>query len=414
MRIKQFYLPALALLMLGGLISCTDQDEPQNVESGTVFNPNDKDNIEWSADIVLPDDFKTRAPASGTVGSDGLYTFSRQIDRLWYAVYYNGAYLYDSEQELAPDAIKKGDAFTVLFKFHKDLDPTKIYIFFWAGNQQDNVTVADVTKSDAITLNFKNRCVSVDPKYMNGNNSALQEYDSFAGYFQLSSTKDVSNYNMKVTLKRPFAQIHVLSDEFTFPGVTAAFPNGVTVVPGFGTLAATTSNYTTNLVSPTTWFYDSSISLNPTYKKNEFMYTLTDYEFTNKLSGRTPERVTFKNRLMDYLGCFYVFAPIEKSPLKYAASSGNTSSLQYLNLAFRKNGSNISSSEFAAVKLPTEGLKANNRYVIYNHANTGDGDGGGSPSDPDNPGGGGGFITDSYAFEVVTAPGWDGTEETVR
>ena len=407
MKLTKFYLFGAMLLSLAGFASCSQADEPKEPE-----NPFDsKDNIEWSADILLPDDFKTRAPAAGSVGSDGLYTFSREIDRLWYAVYYNGAYLYDSEQALAPDAVKKGNGFTVLFKFHKDLDPTKIYIFFWAGNKQDNVSVANQTASNAITLNFANRCVSVDPKYMNGNNTALQEYDSFSGYFQLSPTKNVSNYNMKVTLKRPFAQIHVLSDEFTFPGVTTAFPTGVTVVPGFGVNAATTANYTTNLVSPTTWFYDSSIALTPAYKQNEYMFTLTNYEFTNRLSGTTPERVTFKNRKMDYLGCYYVFAPVTKAPLKYAASSGNTSTLQYLNLAFRKNGQAIGTSEFASVKLPTDGLKANNRYVIYNHVNTGDGDGGSGGGEG---GGGGGFITDNFAFEIVTAPGWDGTEETQK
>lgn len=401
MTLTKFYLFGISALALAGFASCSQAEEPSQ-----PANPlESKDNIEWSADIALPDDFKTRAAASGSVGSDGLYTFSREIDRLWYAVYYNGTYLYDSEQALAPDAIKKGDGFTVLFKFHKDLDPTKIYIFFWAGNKQDNVTLSDATVSNSITLNFANRCVSVDPKYMNGNNSALQEYDSFAGYYQLSPTKEVSNYNMKVTLKRPFAQIHVLSDEFSYPGVTAAFPTGVTVVPGFGVDSATASNYTSNLVSPTTWFYDSSISLSPAYKQNEFMYSLTNYEFTNKLTGVTPERVTFKNRLMDYLGCYYVFAPVVKAPLKYAASSGNTSTIQYLNIAFRKNGTGIGSSEFASVELPKEGLKANNRYVIYNKSNNGDGDGNG---------GGGGFITDSYAFEVVTSPSWDGTDDVTK
>lgn len=405
MKFKNLFVPALAVAFTWGLASCTDSHEPELDNS----IPIDADgNITWTADLKLPDEIVTRAPASGTVGTDGLYTFSRQIDRLWYAVYYNGAYLYSSEDPDTPDAQQKGDGFTVLFKFHQSIDPTQVYIFFWAGNKEDNVSVAEATSSNAITLNFKNRCVSVDPKYMNGNNSALQEYDSFSGYIQLSPTKDVSNFNMTATLKRPFAQIHVLSDEFTFPGVNVAFPSGVTVVPGFGTTGATLTNYTTNLVSPTTWFYDSSLSLTPAYKQNEFVYTPTNYEFTNSLSGTTPERVTFKERKMDYLGCYYVFAPIVKSPLKYAVSSGNGSTLSYLNLAFRKAGTAMSTSEFARVSLPAEGIKANNRYVIYNKQNTGNGDGG--DPDPDTPGGGG-FVTDSYAFEVVTSPGWENTEE---
>lgn len=404
MKKTTFYFLSMALFSVAGLVSCSQTEEPAPTPYENPFEG--KDMVEWIADIRLPEEFKTRAAASGIVGSDGLYTFSREIDRLWYAVYYNGAYLYDSEMEQAPDALKTADGFTVPFKFHQQLDPTQIYIFFWAGNKQDNVTVSNATVSDAINLNFTNRCVSVNPKYMNGNNSDLQEYDSFSNYVQLSSTSDVTDFNMKVILKRPFAQIHVLSDEFTYPGVKASFPNGVTVVPGFGVEKATTSNYSENLVSPTTWFFDSSISLTPSFKMNEFTYSLTDYEFTNRLSGTSPERVKFKNRTMDYLGCYYVFAPIVKTQLKYPLSSGNTNEIGYLNLAFRKSGENLSSSEFAAVKLPENGIKANNRYVVYNKNNSG-----GGPENP-NPGPGG-FISNSYTFEVIPSPDWDATEETI-
>lgn len=399
MFLKRFLFSAMTATLLAGFASCSsDEDAPE-------MQDNEKDQVAYEMNFMLPDDYKTRAAASGNVGSDGLYTFSREIDRVWYSVYYNGAMLYNSEQALAPDAIKKGDAFTVLFKFHKDLDPTKIYIFFWAGNKQDNVNCGNQLTTSAINLNFENRCVTVDPKYMNGNNSAIQEYDSFAGYFQLSANANPSNYNMKVTLKRPFAQFHILTDELTFPGVSAAFPNGITVVPGFGKEAATTTNYTTNLVSPTTWFFDSSVSLNPAYKQNEYAFTLTNYEYTNRLSGNSPERVTFKGRLMDYLGCYYVFAPPVKTTLKSAASSGSTSAYGYFNLGMRKVGESMNAQQFAAVPLPAEGIKANERYVIYNHVNTGDGDGGN---------GGGGFLSNNYAFEIVTAPGWDNTTEVVK
>lgn len=404
MKFKSKFLPCVAILLGGMMASCTNSDEPERVYDNYLERP---DLVEWTADIKLPADFKTRAAASGTVGEDGLYTFTRDIDRLWYAVYYNGAYLYDSEQDLAPDGVKKDDAFTVVFKFHKDLDPTQIYIFFWAGNSEDNVSLNDVIDSEAINLNFQNRCVSVNPKYMNGNNTDLQEYDSYAGYYQLSPTKDIADYNIKVTLKRPFAQIHVLTDEFTFPGVATAFPNGVTVIPGFGADIATSDNYSNNMQLPTTWFFDSSISMNPGYKQNEYKFTPTNYEYTNNLSGTSPERVSFKGRTMDYLGCLYVFAPIEKAPLKYPVSSGFASNLSKVNLAFIKKGETIANAQFAAVSIPADGLQANNRYVIYNRANTGDGDGGPGGND----GEGGGFVTANFAFEVVTSPDWNGTDD---
>ena len=404
MKLKSLLFAGISLFLMSVISSCSNSEEPEKVYDNYLENP---DLVDWTATIKLPDNFKTRAAAPGVVGEDGLYSFSRDIDRLWYSVYYQGEYLYDSEQELAPDGVKQEDGFTVVFKFHKDLDPTQVYIFFWAGNSEDNVTVSDNIDSDFINLNFQNRCVSVNPKYMNGDNTYLQEYDSFSGYYQLSPTKDVSNYNLKVILKRPFAQIHVLSDEFTFPGVNTAFPDGVTVIPGFGADIATSDNYSNNMQLPTTWFFDSSITLNQAYKQNEFKFTPTNYQFTNNLSGSAPERVTFKGRLMDYLGCLYVFAPIEKAQLKYPQSSGFASTVGKLNLAFLKKGQDISTAQFAAVTIPTDGLQANNRYVIYNRANTGNGDGGPGGND----GQGGGFVSANFAFEVVPSPNWAGDEE---
>ena len=158
------------------------------------------------------------------------------------------------------------------------------------------------------------------------------------------------------------------------------------------------------MVSPTTWFYDSSLDLTPGFLKNEFQFSPTTYEFTNTLSGVSPERVKFKNRTMDYLGCYYVFAPIEKSPLKLAQSTGTPYTLGKVNLAFRKVGDNISSSEFATVDLPAEGICANNRYVIYNKAAD-------DLEDDDNNGG---FISKKFVFEVVTDPEWENPDTEIK
>ena len=403
MRLKHLFLCGATVLASTMLFSCQQENEPKQ----PIDNSIDLEGmVEWSAEIKLPDELRTRAAANGTVGSDGLYSFTREIDRLWYAVYYNGQYLYDSEQTDAPNAVKTSDGqFTVKFKFHNTIDFTKVYMFFWAGNNDDNVTINDVqTVTNGINLNFKKRCVSVDPKYMNGDNSELKEYDSFSGYVQLSNTQEVSNYSIVATLHRPFAQIHILSDEFTFPGVYADFKNGVTVMPGFGNENATLLNYTNNMVSPTTWFYDSSLDLTPGFLKNEFQFSPTTYEFTNTLSGVSPERVTFKNRTMDYLGCYYVFAPIEKSPLKLAQSTGTPYTLGKVNLAFRKVGDNISSSEFASVDLPSEGICANNRYVIYNKA----------ADDVEDDDDNGGFISKKFVFEVVTDPEWENPDTEIK
>ena len=385
---------ALASTML---FSCKNAEEP--IQSSPVI-VDAEGMVQYSLTVNIPDDMRTRAAAEAIVGNDGLYSFSRTIDRLWYGVYYNGQYLYDSENTVYPAwSMVENGKFNAYFKLHQEIDPTQVKIFFWAGNEDDNVTVSDVTSSDAINLNFKNRCVSVNPLYINGN-TELKEYDSFAGYVQLSKQKENPNFNETVILKRPFAQIHILSDEFTFPGVNVYYPNGVTVVPGFGKEEASALNYTNNMMALTTWFFDSSIDLPNAYTKDEYIFSQNNYEFTNNLTGTSPERVKFKEREMDYLGCFYVFAPIEKSPLRYATASGNTGTLGKLNLAFRKPAESLGNAEFVSVDLPVDGIQANNRYVVYNHENTGDGDGGK---------GEGGFVTNTFTFEIITDSAWNDT-----
>lgn len=234
---------------------------------------------------------------------------------------------------------------------------------------------------------------------MNGNNAELIEYDSFAAYVQLASTNNVTDYNKSVTLKRPFAQIHILSDEFIVAGGTEGYEDGITVMPGFGSETASSSNYSENLVSPTTWYFDDSINATPGFKKNEFSYSLTNYEYTNEWSGIAPERVTFKNRFMDYLGCYYVFAPVVKSQLKYAESSGNPAVLGKVNLAFRAKNETLDNSIFVPVELPSDGIQANNRYIIYNKASS--------------EGGNGGFLSSNFVFEIITDTEWAASDQEI-
>lgn len=391
MKLKNFMFCGASLLASTLLFSCSQENEPGNVPNvGT-------DSVEFFATVQLPDGIRTRAAAPGTVGEDGLYTFTREIDRLWYAVYYDGELLYNSEQEDAPNATKVSNGyFKVPFTFHNKMDFSKIYLFFWAGNAEDNVTTLDATSATGgININFAKRCVSVDPKYMNGDNSELEEYDSFAGYTQLATSNDVTTTNITYKLKRPFAQFHILSDEFTVPGLTT-YANGVTVVPGFGAESATSTNYNDNLLSPTTWYFADEIADDSNYKQNEFTYSLTNYAFTNNLSGESPERVEFKERTMDYLTCYYVFAPVVKSVLKSAATDGG-SEYAILNMAFYPKGGSLADAQFASVELPTDGIAANNKYIIYNK----------SASD----GGNGGFLSSAFTFTIEADKTWGANEE---
>ena len=420
MKLKKFLPLALSLVIIPGLASCSSEAEPV-----VPVDIQPEEFADYSINLSLPAEYRTRAAADGTVGSDGLYTFTRDVNKLWYGVYIDGEILYCSEDQDVEQATVTDDGFALNIKLHKEQDPTKVNVFFWAGSTDDAVVTTKTgapSFNDAntkIDINYAAGCVTVSPRYINGDNTVLKEYDSFAGYFQLAPTADQpTDVAQTFTLKRPFAQIHVLTDELTYPAVAAAYPNGIAMQPGFGAVRVNKDNVADNLKNPTTWFFKSSQVGGQSYAQNNLWFGQDQnyYEFTNMVTGTTPERVTFKGRKMDYLGCYLVFAPQTKQPLKNGSDVYG-----YFNLGFKDANNLTAYSEFSYVKLPAAGIKANERYVIYNHYNdptdpgSGGGGGGGEDPDPDpdpDPdGGNGGFISNCFTFEVITSPTWDGTVE---
>ena len=341
--------------------ACSSQDEPQ--VTGSIANPSG-DVVEWNLDMSIPDEPKTRAAASVSPGSDGLYTFTgRDINKLWYAVYYNDQWIYDCTSSEAQQAVKIGDNFSLVFKLPKLYDPTKVKLFFWAGNADDAVSTNNVTSvSNGINLNFAERCVSIDPKYVNGGNTSIAEYDSFCGYFQLSSTTNVTNFNLKFTLKRPFAQIHLLTSEFEGEALTDLYPSGMAVSLGFGNNNISLENHTSELSLPTTWFYDDSKTLSPSYKKGDYIYSQNNSIFSAGLSKEFPYTTTMivKGQPIKYtyLSCLLTFAPTESG----------TSNIPFnkLNFIAYNPDDGIQKGDFFSIPMIDSGIRANNRYVIRN------------------------------------------------
>lgn len=387
----KFFTSIFSLLAL--CCSCSSQDEPQ--VTGSIANPSG-DVVEWSLDMDLPDEPKTRAAASVSPGTDGLYAFTgREINKLWYAVYYEDKLVYDCTTPEAQQPKKIGDNFNLVFKLPRLYDPTKVKLFFWAGNADDAVSTNNVTSvSNGINLNFAERCVSIDPKYVNGGNTSIAQYDSFCGYFQLANNANVTNRNLRFSLSRPFAQIHVLTNELTDPGVRFDWAGGAVGTCGFGRWSASAGNMSTEMAVPTTWFYDDSKSLNPAYKAGEYIFSQNTYEYTNDLANTWPSRTTFKNKDYHYLGCMLTFAPTVAANLKGASASGNAALYGKFNMAIRKPslGYGDSTASFVSADIPSHGIVANNRYVVYN-------------------GQGPGPFSKSYHFEIVTDNVWGGATE---
>ena len=370
-------------------VSCQNTDEPIPVEIDS-----NEELVEYSMSVNIPDEMRTRAAATATIGESGLYELGeREINKLWYAVYYDGA-LKTNGQVTRTDKLP----FSVTYRMTGSSDPTKLYFFFWAGNSEDKINVASSEmpkNSTLVSLNYSSKSV-----YLNYNSlhdkTQLKIYDSFAGYFQFSETQEVENRNKNIVLKRPFAEISILTDDFTDTDLAEDYPNGITVVAGLGSEVADSSNFDEQITSPYIWSYGSDkysyLKWRTQYGMGSDMvyaYSLQNY-FYNDLKG-SPETVTFKERQMDYLSYFFIFAPQKKSE----------SELDKLNIAVYKGRQtpnnfvyHTNDANYISVQLPEEGLKANNRYIIYNKKR----------SD-----GGTGFLEGVYNYQILVNN--DGTWE---
>ena len=363
------------------LFSCKNAEEP----IPSLGDNNSGEMVEYSISVNIPEEMRTRGTTDGIIGESGLYEFPIEtVDNLWYCMYYDGAVKKSGEVSRTDE-----NPFSISLRVDGNTDPSKVWFFFWAGNKVNNFAALD----------YEKRNVRIIPKKIF---SQISHLDAFTGYFQFAPSDDTSIRTQTFTLKRPFAEIHILSDDF-LPSSSDLYKNytsGVSTVAGFGNEILTQSNYEKQMYYPTTWYFDDDPS--GTHKKNDLVCEsqhqaqgakLTD-TFFNPLDQTTVERVTFNNRIYDYISCFYMFAPLEEAPLNH-----NSTELNLLNF-FITGGNPSNWASFyggtpISVELPENGLKANNKYVIYNKSHQD---------------GGSGFLDGFYDYEILV--NHDGTWES--
>lgn len=308
---------------------------------------------------------RTRDANIGSIGVSGLYEFPlRTIDKLWYAYYYNGEL-----KEYKNITRSDDNPFSIKIRVSTDTDPSKIWFFFWAGNKNDQIieyTTDAPNGSNIASLDYKNKKVYVNHKALNNlyDNEGFSYYDSFAGYYQLSETNDKTNRKVSFTLKRPFAEFHILGDDFIKNETDLAndYPDGVTTLTGFCKDIATKGNISL-MTYPSTWFFDGDHKNDVFVKSNP----QDGPKFYNDLKSE-DKTVTFKDRKFYYYGFFYALAPIETKHYKMDFTSGDT--YDKLLVLFGKGQTDFISQTSipATVTLPEGGIKANTKYIIYNKA----------------------------------------------
>lgn len=385
----------LTLAILGAMtstmfLSCRNVEEP-------VFTDHNQesDGIEYNIDVKIPEEFRTRGASESKISESGLLELEqRDINKLWYFVYYDGSLKTSGSKTSDTNGLS---TFSISFSLtQKQMDPEKLKVFFWAGNNDDDIVFSGSDgKAHCVTLDYNSHSVKIDYRKMNGegNGKIGSIYESFAGCFQLSNNLDKSDRNYTFTLKRPFAEIHILTDDFVTKSISNLkdnYSSGIFTYPALGQIDISKNNSNTRLtygpsgdfVLPSSWDF-----LNNTVKYDGFYYDTNSFYMKNALSGESPERVTFKDREMDYLAYFFLLCPPDVTHMKWD-NAWVPYDFKFLNLIFTNRGNmdlSYNTGEQVAIPLPADGFKANYKYVIYDKS-------------PEN--GGEGFLTPKWNFSI--------------
>lgn len=414
MKLKKILFSA-SICMMAALTSCQSQEE--------VINPTDKGILDLSncetvsVAIGIPDDgMKTRAGEvpGFSYGADGLLSFSRTIDKLWYGIYHNGVLIYHSMQPGVPqaryNAANQSFALDIQIpRLNEQINLSEYSVFFMAGNALDNVDTKEIT--DGIGLDFANKIMYAYPSFINrttvnGSMYDPEQYDFFCKYTTLDKIVGTGATTGNITLTRPFCQVSLLTDELCQPNIINAYSNNsmlsVETVPYITAQKVASSSNT--LVYG--WNYGTDALL--TKDASDMPLTLNARVFDNSTNAYSiPQQVNFNDRRMYCLATYLMLAPDTKAVYDSKAQK----SLFGFNLNVVGNTGSTNTS--IAVEIPSSSLRANEKYVLYNkHYNSGDrdDDGDGVPDTP--TGGDGGLFSTHYAIDIVVDPSWQSSNNS--
>ena len=373
------------------LFSCQNSEEPVTPPSNDL---KDSELVEYTISATVPDEIRTRAAEGEINNGTNFYEITqREINKLWYAVYYQDELIYNNEITRLDE-----EPFEITYKSTSYLDPAQLFFFFWAGNENDNIQTY-TSKFDPnyipyaiLYLNYGLKNVQLMHRFFSSQDNA-QLYDSFAGYYQFAEIPEISPRKKTVTLKRPFAEIFILADDFIETDLKEKHPNGLSFYSFFGKDQFKSADTSTRTL-PLAWEYanDNYLYVSEVNKPNG--YTL-DYDgfqirYFNDFTHSDIPEIKFKERKFDYYGHFLTF-PVSDEYI-------------YLTLAYLegdnmvKNGQDRGSgSQKISIPMPSGGIKANNRYIFYNK----------SRKD-----GGKGFLEGDISYSIEASPSYDWENDT--
>lgn len=414
MKTKKFLFSA-SICMMAALSSCQSQEEVANPANQDSFDLSNCEAV--SVSIGIPSDgMKTRAGETPTFsyGSDGLLSFSRTIDKLWYAIYHNGYLIYHSMQPGIPQARyntadQSFDLDIQIPRINGEIKLNEYAVFFMAGNSLDKVETHEIT--DGIGLDFANKTMYAYPSLINTTKAEGAmfnplQYDYFCKYTTLD--KIVGNATKgNITLTRPFCQVSLLTDELCQPAIINAYSSNSMV--GIETIPYITAQKVASSSNTLTygWNYDNDTVL--TKDASELAFTLSSRAYDNSTNAYTiPQQVNFKDRTMFCLASYLMLAPNAKKVYDSKAQK----SLFGFNV--NVSGNTASNNATISAEMPASSLRANEKYVVYNKKyNNGDNDedGDGIPDEP--AGGDGGILSTHYAIDIIVDPAWENSNNSI-
>lgn len=410
MNKKIFNSVAVAALMVAGLTSCSEESSmapqmPDVSTEGFVYAPDDS----WSqfklTTSAPEEELRSRAFGTSevTVGADGLWTFNQHIEDcdLWYAVYEqlsngNKQLLFDSSTSGAPKPVRdKNDnsKWSLVYSLPKSVDIESIYIYLYAGHKTythviGKSGVINNSASPDAEVRFTTAELELKP---NGRQPHTDGYFYNGFYYCGKAIGGASATTTEITLKRPWAEVHVLTDEFYRNGDIAKiwYPNGLFSRMGMSTDGAYSA---WNSRISDLYFKVEGTSA----KQNGADTPLCSYN--NTLNASQWERVTFDGRKMDYLGCYHVpHTIVNASAWGNGIIANNNNPYISINKKAWTTAADMKANDVINVQLPTTTFNENTRYIFYNK----------KLNDGDTEAPGEGMLTNNWTYTIVAGTGWD-------
>ena len=360
------------------MASCQNQDEPIPNTGDQVTADFPKGSVVKDVTVKISDENRTRAGeensfplwnlSAGKPGSD----LSNNLS-ISYGVYYaNGTLFYSKDME---QFNYNGEKTTVLIPLPAGEQSAKIFMWVSKG-------FADGKRPANIDWEKK----SVTQERMPVSNFGCND-DAFCAYLEdIDLTSE--SLSIDITLKRPFTQVNIITDEFYGPTDKAAasraqnFLDGHTqIASDFGLLESAEDQ---TIYVPKTWYWEDDTfdmeasTRNQFFLRNwvgydtnwDFLTKTYDGEFANlNLTNQDSYFAIFKGVKKRYIGVFYVL-----SPRNMAKWKDKKTSKTFNECVFRVYNS-YSSTPTKKIEgtFDYDMSKANTRWVITNDLDAGGG-----------------------------------------